>query len=148
MVKVSIASVTSVERGVLAKFKVLPLTTGYIVQRIEWRAVVNNERFSGGWSEAWTIRKTPRHLEQQLNDLFEVPEDWEDGEMSIQAIAWFQPLLSADFKRVPGQTDKWGRLRGTDELVDPPDGVDVLERLWIAKWRGGKLTTNRHRILG
>ena len=130
MVKVSIASVRQVDRGVLAKFKVFPIVTGFVVQRIEWRAVVNNERFQGGWSEAWTMRRRPRKLEQQLEDLFEVPDDWHDGEMSIQAIAWFQPRLPATFQRVSGQTDKWGRLRGTDELVDPPDGAEVLERLW------------------
>ena len=150
MVKIGVPNVTAVEHGVRARFSVRPFLTGFLVQRVEWRAVVGGQRFSGGWSEAWTLRKTPRRFEQQGVDSFLVPEDWllEDGEMSIQAIAWFQRFLPDTFKRVPGQTDKFGRLRGTDALVDPPDGADVLERLWMAKWRGGKLTTNRHRILG
>ena len=50
--------------------------------------------------------------------------------------------ISEEFVRVEGQNDKWGRLRGTDDLVDPPEGAQVLERKFIAEWKkGGKLYT-------
>ena len=77
-----------------------------------------------------------------------VPADWvadHTGTLQISALAWFEAYLPSDFQRIPGQTDKWGRLRGTDELVDVPGGAMPLEREFYAQWTKGGEVRKNHR---
>ena len=147
---VSIRSVEHKNRGVKAVFKVLPMKTGFVVQRISWESELDGSIERGGWSEAWVVRKKPRYLEQGLVDLFAVPADWIEnhtGTLRISAFAWFQTDIPTHFKRIQGQTDRWGRLRGTEELVDVPGGAMPLERAFYARWtKGGEITLDHRTI--
>ena len=73
---VSLRNVEHKDRGVRAAFKVLPMKTGFVVQRISWESDLDGEIERGGWTEAWVVRTKPRYLEQGLVDSFTVPADW------------------------------------------------------------------------
>ena len=149
MAQVGVTSVTTTDRGVRVRLKVLPMLKGFIVQRVEYRAIVDGENARGGWTESWTVSRKPRKIEGTGDDDFAVPVDWMRGrgEMTIQAIAWWQRFLPDGFVRVANQDQKWGRLRGTDEMHDPPEGAKVLQRVWTARWENNQLTTNKHLVV-
>ena len=127
--------------GQRARFKARPQQVGYIVQSIRAYAILDEmvERFI--YTEAWRIQSN-RKIEQQGDDDFFIPKQWVEnhsGRFVIIAHAWYQPSLDDDFVRGTSD-DLWGRLMGTPYIKAPPNGAQVLERIWMASWiKGGEV---------
>ena len=144
MVEISIGSykTRNVKRldsiGQRARFKARPQQVGCIVQSIRAYAILDEivERFI--YTEAWRIQ-TNIKIEQQGDDDFLIPKEWVEnhsGRFVIIAHAWYQRSLDDDFVR-GASDDLWGRLMGTPYIKVPPNGAQVLKRIWMASWDNG-----------
>ena len=82
-------------------------------------------------------------IEQQGDDDFLIPKQWVEnhsGRIVIIAYAWCQRSLDDDFVRGTSD-DLWGRLMGTPHIKLPPNGAQVLERIWMVSWmKGGEVS--------
>ena len=127
--------------GQCARLKARPQQVGYIVQSIRAYAILDEivERFI--YTKAWRIQ-TNIKIEQQGDDDFLIPKEWVEnhsGRFVIIAHAWYQRSLDDDFVRGTSG-DLWGRLMGTPYIKVPPNGAQVLERIWMASWiKGGEV---------
>ena len=135
--------------GQRARFRARPQQVGYIVQSIRAYAVLDEiveaERFI--YTEAWRIQSNNK-IEQQGDDDFLIPKQWVEnhsGRFVIIARAWYQRSLDDDFVRGTSD-DLWGRLVGTPYVKLPPNGAQVLERVWMASWvKGGEVAFEKIR---
>ena len=148
MVKISITKYKNNEPkrldtiGQRARFKITPQRPGWVVQSVRAFAFIDGavERYM--YTEAWRIHSSKK-IEQSGDDDFMVPKQWirdHSGQLYIIAYAWYQKVLDDDFVR--GNSDQlWGRLMGTPYIKLPPDGAQVLERIWRASWTNGGAVT-------
>ena len=98
------------------------------------------ERFS--YTEVWRVQPNSK-IEQQGDDDFLVPWHWmrdHSGRFYIIAYASYQESLNDDFV-CGASNDLCGRLMGTPYIKMPPEGTQVLERIWQARWaKGGEVS--------